>query len=41
MDTGFAGSENGTTNELAPVGWMLAAGFGGLALVALRRRRVM
>jgi hypothetical protein len=41
VDTGLAGSENGTTTALAPVGWMLAAGFGGLALVAWRRRRVM
>jgi hypothetical protein len=41
VDTGYAGSATGATNELAPVGWMLAAGFGGLALVALRRRRVM
>jgi len=41
VDTGFTGTENGTTHELAPVGWMLAAGFGGLALLALRRRRVM
>ena len=41
VDTGFAGSETGATNELATAGWVLAAGFGGLALVALRRRRVM
>ena len=41
VDTGLAGSETGATNELATAGWVLAAGFGGLALVALRRRRVM
>jgi len=41
VDTGFAGNENGSTSDLAPVGWALAAGFGGLALLALRRRRVM
>jgi uncharacterized protein (TIGR03382 family) len=41
VDTGFVGTDDGGTNQSAIVGWTLAAGFGGLALVAVRRRRVM
>jgi hypothetical protein len=41
VDTGLVGNDDGGTNQSAIVGWTLAAGFGGLALVAVRRRRVM
>jgi hypothetical protein len=40
VDTGKAGPVAGTDNHHA-TGWVLAAGFGGLALFAVRRRRVM